>query len=268
MSRGWLPWHRTVGRRTKHWLSDSARWWLDKTEHGWWRRGLLASLRRDHRTSGAGREESLANDIETLAKKLGERYRKPPTQWLNAGSANDELSSADVSQVKYACRTLATYRVLSPYVTDESKLLQMLRERNGEESGARKILHAGITSSLFLSTDPALTAARMLCAMTYDHGIVGWSWMEKKDLQGEDEKNNSTGGTVLEIATHRCLYFSLFANEDVSHLATTTCCSVDGASWFPDNGRRFDMEVTRPKALSQGDDTCLLRVEKVETVDG
>jgi acyl-homoserine lactone acylase PvdQ len=229
---------------------------LDQTEHAWWRRGMLSALRNDHRTSGAGREETLASAIETLAGTLEEKYGRPPLGWLGDDNVRTSVSSADLSHVRQACRVLATHKVLSPFVTDETKLLQNLRERNGEEQMARKILQTGVASALWMSKDPALTASRMVRAMAYDHGSLGWAWEETK-------KNTDADATALEVRTRKCLYHAIFSAENVPHLATTTCCSVDGVPWFPNQGEKFHINVTRLKALSQGDDACVLRVERV-----
>ena len=263
MSRGWLPWTRQVGRSRAHWLGDQWRGWLDATEHAWWRRGILASLRTDHRTSGAGREERLVASIEKLSEELHRKYSRPPMAWLRRGSSIDDddgassstsaanprasctPTSADLSHVRHACRTLASYRVLSPYVTDREKLLRSLRDRNGDESTARKLLRAGVSFSLHLSKDPAQTASRMLRAMAYDHGDVGWGWEEGSECEGD---------VVAELRTSRCLYVSLFSKENAQDLATATCCAVDGVPWFPaDAHATFGVRVSRLSALSEGD---------------
>ena len=41
---------------------------VGRLQHGWWRRGMLARLRKDHRLSGGGREETLVADIERRAE--------------------------------------------------------------------------------------------------------------------------------------------------------------------------------------------------------
>ena len=274
MSRGWVPWTRQgflgPGRNRAHWLGDQLRGWLDATEHAWWKRGILASLRTDHRTSGAGREERLVADIEQLSEDLCRKYSEPPLAWLHARSSRDEndsvssqserhaparmMTSADMSHVRHACRTLASYRVLSPYVTDREKLLQSLRDRNGDETAARKLLRAGVSSSLYLSRDPARTARHMLRAMAYDHGDMGWGW---------EERSTDGNANAVELRTRRCMYVSLFATEDVPDLASATCCSVDGVPWFPvTTHATFGVHVSRPSALSEGGSACVLRVER------
>ena len=277
MPRGWLPWTRQVGRSRAHWLGDQWRGWLDATEHAWWKRGILASLRTDHRTSGAGREERLVADIEKQCEELCRKYTTPPLAWLHASSPRDDddgassrsaghsrartLSSADLSHVRHACRTLASYRVLRPFVPDREKLLQSLRDRNGDETTARKLLRAGVSSSLYLSRAPARAASRMLRAMAYDHGDVGWGWEETSD--GGDGDAADGVREVRELRTTRCLYVSLFAAERAPDLATATCCSVDGVPWFPATTHAtFGVRVSRPCALSEGERACVLRVER------
>jgi hypothetical protein len=43
---------RAHGQTQHHWLPEKYRAWLDAMAHSWWRRGLLARLRKDHRLSG------------------------------------------------------------------------------------------------------------------------------------------------------------------------------------------------------------------------
>ena len=57
-------------RAAHHWLPERWRAWLDRFEHAWWRRGILARLRSDPRLSGAGREARLLDDIERAADAL------------------------------------------------------------------------------------------------------------------------------------------------------------------------------------------------------
>jgi hypothetical protein len=66
----------------------------------------------------------------------------------------------------------------------------------------------------------------------------------------------------MEITTRKCLYHALFVNEDAAQLASTTFCSVDGAPLFLVTIDTFEIAVTRPKALSKGDDACVFRVER------
>ena len=274
MSRGWLPWTRQVGRSRAHWLGDQWRGWLDATEHAWWKRGILASLRADHRTSGGGREESLVSEIEKQTESLCRKYSTPPMAWLHRASCSEDddersagrsfaraSTSADLSHVRHACRTLASYRVLLPYVADREKLLRSLRDRNGDETTARRLLRAFVSSALYLSADPARAASRMLRAMAYDHGDVGWGWEETSD--GGDGDAADGVREVRELSTTRCLYVSLFAAERAPDLATATCCSVDGVPWFPATTHAtFGVRVSRPCALSEGERACVLRVER------
>lgn len=273
MSRGWLPWTRQVGRSRAHWLGDQWRGWLDATEHAWWKRGILASLRADHRTSGGGREESLVSEIEKQTESLCRKYSTPPMAWLHRASCSEDddersagrsfaraSTSADLSHVRHACRTLASYRVLLPYVADREKLLRSLRDRNGDETTARRLLRAFVSSALYLSADPARAASRMLRAMAYDHGDVGWGWEEGL---GRDEDGDRPGEIVTELRTKRCLYVALFSAERVPDLATATCCAVDGVPWFPAKTHEtHGVRVSRSSALSEGGDACVLRVER------
>ena len=116
MSRGWLPWTRQVGRSRAHWLGDQWRGWLDATEHAWWRRGILASLRTDHRTSGAGREERLVADIEKLSEEFwGE----------GAQSSSSLFEEKDIMVV--ACRLVRD-------LLDRDRLVEPLAESAKESS--------------------------------------------------------------------------------------------------------------------------------------
>jgi hypothetical protein len=165
--------------------------------------------------------------------------------------------------VRHACRTLASYRVLSPYVTDREKLLRSLRDRNGDESTARKLLRAGVSFSLHLSKDPAQTASRMLRAMAYDHGDVGWGWEEANDPVESGDEDGDRPERVTELRTSRCLYVALFSAERFPDLATATCCAVDGVPWFPATTlETHGVRVSRPSALSEGGHACVLRVER------
>jgi hypothetical protein len=238
-------------------------------------------LRTDHRTSGAGREERLVADIEMLSEELQRKYSRPPMAWLRRGSSIDDddgassstsaanphascsPTSADLTHVRHACRTLASYRVLSPYVTDREKLLRSLRDRNGDESTARKLLRAGVSFSLHLSKDPAQTASRMLRAMAYDHGDVGWGWEEANDPVESGDEDGDRPERVTELRTSRCLYVALFSAERFPDLATATCCAVDGVPWFPATTlETHGVRVSRPSALSEGGHACVLRVER------
>ena len=209
----------------------------------------------------------MVSEIEKQTESLCRKYSTPPMAWLHRASCSEDddersagrsfaraSTSADLSHVRHACRTLASYRVLSPYVTDREKLLRSLRDRTGDESTARKLLRAGVSFSLHLSKDPAQTASRMLRAMAYDHGDVGWGWEEGSVAEGD---------VVAELRTSRCLYVSLFSKENAPDLATATCCAVDGVPWFPaDAHATFGVRVSRLSALSEGDRACVLTVEK------
>ena len=164
---------RACRRHKHHWLSERWRAWLDASEHGWWRRGMLARLRKDHRLSGGGREEMLVADIErraeALARAHGDLDWLPPT----ASSAD---KARDRSHLRAACRVLATHRALSPWIRDEDALLDIMRQHNGGEPLARTILETGVAAALALSRDRESLVVRMVRAMAHDHGDRGWSW--------------------------------------------------------------------------------------------
>ena len=57
-----------------HWLPTRLRLWTDDVAASAWRRGLLARLQSDVRTSGMGREEALVQDVERRTAELMARY--------------------------------------------------------------------------------------------------------------------------------------------------------------------------------------------------
>jgi len=220
----------------------------------------------------------LVAEIEKQTESLCRKYSTPPMAWLHRASCSEDddersagrsfaraSTSADLSHVRHACRTLASYRVLLPYVADREKLLRSLRDRNGDETTARRLLRAFVSSALYLSADPARAASRMLRAMAYDHGDVGWGWEEANDPGDEDgdEDGDRPEERVTELRTSRCLYVALFSAEREPELATATCCAVDGVPWFPATTlETHGVRVSRPSALSEGGDACVLRVER------
>ena len=283
---------RACHRHKHHWLSERWREWLDASEHEWWRRGMLARLRKDHRLSGGGREETLVADIErraeALARAHGDLDWLPPT----ASSAD---ASRDRSHLRAACRVLATHRALSPWIRDEAALLDIIRQHNGGEPLARTILETGVAAALALSRDYESLVIRMVRAMAHDHGDRGWSWRrtagsvahapddrfaiprgeatcDVRDAAGAAPSTNLTGEdrtddseVLFEMTTPRCLYVDLFRREGAETLATTTCCSVDGEAWFGEGGgRRHTVSVRQVRALSRGDDACVVRVARAK----
>ena len=93
VSEFWLgqSWLATMARGA-HWLSGGARRWLDDLAHAWWKRGMLARLRGDHRTSGGGREEVLVAEIERRTKSLEAVYLGN-FAWMKGPSRDDEAAS-------------------------------------------------------------------------------------------------------------------------------------------------------------------------------
>lgn len=259
---------------------------------------MLARLRKDHRTSGGGREDGILADIEARTEALMRKYgRDDDMPWLTPDgcdggddevreSAPHHLSEAaiarDRSHVLSACRVLATHRALSSWIGDDDALLRMLREHNGAEASASSMLSGAVAAAMSLSRDPSALAVRMVRAVAYDQGQRGWAWRETGADGAEvdakpppppwasdasDVKTNASpragGGNdvLLEMSTRRCLYHTLYALEGSPELAAATCCGVDGEVWFAHAGR-FGLCVTRPEALSAGDEKCALRVER------
>jgi len=268
--------------RGAHWLSGGARRWLDDLAHAWWKRGMLARLRGDHRTSGGGREEALVAEIERRTKSLEAVYLSN-FAWMKGPSRDDEAASdgdaRDASHVSRACRVLATHQALSPFFPDTSKMVDIIREHEGAEALASSVLGAGVAAAMMMTRDPTALAVRIVRALAYDHGDRGWAWTEARpspDDDDDDECNRrlaeafagsaATGiepeTTAYAMETSRCLYHSLFAAEGVPGLVAATCCAVDGESWFRRVPARHGVTVRRTESLGAGDGRCVIRVER------
>ena len=281
--------------RGAHWLSGGARRWLDDLAHAWWKRGMLARLRGDHRTSGGGREEALVAEIERRTKSLEAVYLGN-FAWMKGPSRDDEAASGgdarDTSHVSRACRVLATHQALSPFFPDTSKMVDIIREHEGAEALASSVLGAGVAAAMMMTRDPTALAVRIVRALAYDHGDRGWAWTEARPGVGVDRGSTGdrrsaeafagsaatgiepgTTGRIGDVGddddeaayameTSRCLYHSLFAAEGVPGLVAATCCAVDGEAWFSRVPARHGVTVRRTESLGAGDGRCVIRVER------
>jgi hypothetical protein len=256
---------------------------LDDWSHEWWRRGMLQRLRRDRRTSGLGREEGIVNDIERRARDLrarydvdGDAFRDVVVGVFGSGAHLDAAArSRDASHVKHACRALATLRALRPWINDDAALIPLIREHNGGERLAARMVNAGVAAAVTMSRDKVGLCVKLLRGLAYDHGDVGWDWREAPTPTGARAETDAGGGgddpeVVFEMRTSRCLYHSVFAAEGEGALASATCCAVDGASWFESGGGGGGggrdwfggVAVARTETLSAGDARCTLRVTR------
>ena len=282
-----------------HWLSGGARRWLDDLAHAWWKRGMLARLRSNHRTSGNGREEALVADIESRTKQMRAKYLGDRAWMRGSTNAGEDASGGDdrdASHVSRACRVLATHQALSPYLTDHDKLVGLIREHEGAEALASSMLGTGVATAMMMTRDPLALAVRIVRALAYDHGDRGWAWRVVNDdasTRGESKRQrvsaamspdrfgrtyapmsspelepgsagHDDGDAVYAMETSRCLYHSLFAAEGAAGLAAATCCAVDGEPWFRKVPPRHGVSVRRTESLGAGDGRCVIRVERRE----
>ena len=134
---------------------------------------MLARLRKDHRLSGGGREETLVADIErraeALARAHGDLGLAPAHRLVRRRVPRPQPSPRGVSRPRDAPRAL-------PLIRDEAALLDIIRQHNGGEPLARTILETGVAAALALSRDHESFVIRMVRAMAHDHGDRGWSW--------------------------------------------------------------------------------------------
>ena len=162
-------------RAAHHWLPERWRAWLDRFEHAWWRRGILARLRSDPRLSGAGREARLLDDIERAADALVAKHAP------RFASTHASDAARDLSHARFACRALAARKIVAPHVRSDDVVVRWLGEHHGGERVAADAVSALVAGSLALSRDPVETVVRMVRAMAHDHGDVGWRWRVVRD---------------------------------------------------------------------------------------
>ena len=214
---------------------------------------MLARLRSNHRTSGAGREEALVADIESRTKQMRAKYLGDRAWMRGSTNAGEDASGGDdrdASHVSRACRVLATHQALSPYLTDHDKLVGLIREHEGAEALASSMLGTGVATAMMMTRDPLALAVRIVRALAYDHGDRGWAWrVVNNDASGGDGKvsaamspdrfgrtyaplsspelepgstGHDDGDAVYVMESSRCLYHSLFAAEGAPGLAAAT----------------------------------------------
>ena len=223
MSRGWRGATRQVAGAARAGLRDQWRApGSASTEHAWWKRPrILASLRADHRTSRGG-EGSLVSEIEKQTESLCQRTRRPRSAWLHRASCSEDddersagrsfaraSTSADLSHVRHACRTLASYRVGFPTSPTARNCSVASRPPRRRDHGAATV-RAGVFVRCCFSLRDRARPPRCyeLRAMASDHGGVGSSWEEGL---GRDDAEETDPAKSTQLRTKRCLTSPLFS---------------------------------------------------------
>jgi hypothetical protein len=122
--------------------------WIDRQVHWGWMKSVQDRCRTH--PSLKNREEEIMNAMQREVSSVTERYQ------------HLETDSRSHTNIQIAAQTLATHKVLLPYVRNENEVMQMLREQNGakSEEGIRCAVSHGFN-----------------CALPYVKWLFQWKFM-------------------------------------------------------------------------------------------
>ena len=219
--------------------------WLDRFEHiqqglekmmrTWWIKGLVESRCKT---------EPLLQDHEALLKNTVEkRYQEYLTKYAHV-AAIDSRARVHVSS---ASLVLATHAALSPFLRDEQKILEIIKEHHGSKT--TPLLQFLLKATSILHRNMYKTLQRRLRGLQLDYG-PGFTPRLKLDSH------------MSTLRIQSCIYHSIFKAEGKLELLSGTCCQAD-TFWLDTQKHNSTCVAGLASAKSLGDPECVFFVRKL-----
>ena len=219
--------------------------WLDRFEHiqqglermmrTWWIKGVVESRCKTEPLL-QGHEALLKNNME-------KRYQEYLIKYSHLAS----IDSRARVHVSSASLVLATHAALSPFLRDENKILEIIKEHHGSKS--TPLLQFLLKATSILHRNMYKTLQKRLRGLQLDYG-PGFRTHLKLD------------SCMSTLRIESCIYHSIFEAEDKLEMLSGTCCQAD-TFWLDTQKHRSTCVAGLASARSRGDPDCVFFVRKL-----